>query len=761
MGKPNPYIPYDYHRSDGPEIFRGFGGIDARIAPEFASGNRPRYALNMTTRLGMFGNKVGYLNTRHGFADQPKHGFPTWSDGGNVGDVPTANVVRLQAKWSPLTGDAPAGQLVRLVGATFQYNNNDGTGWHTPAGADALNATHYPQWLVFGAPGAGKKLFVFVDQSNGLCLWDGTNFWEQSVPLPGGGNATGFQWVAEQDGRLFVGGDNVDVADRLIVHYCKAGDAGDPTDPTDTVNWSGPFGGFFPCYAGNRFSEGTRTTGIISDRGRLWVFTENGRYVVTDAGLAEEHIDFYPDFGCISGKTMWSSKGSTFWVDKSGAYEWTGGGNPRDISGEIFPLLSTYLRMKNAAGDYVGGRFFSFVWLDHYITVVRSVMEGATGDELNTWLVYDLITRGWQIWPIQATCAAVYKTGLDMHELYFCSPVNLGTQQSPQYYTYSFGKDDQNGGLPVYSDNGSDIYGLVTFGKDAWGAMYQRKQYHFLRTRVSVSGTSGTIGMKANYYIDDDDELIGQITMTNGTDQVISGSLGADKVTNGNFTGNATGWTLAGGWTYNANAVNKDSNGVGTLSQDCTEVAGETYIVQFTITGMTVGTVTPSVGGTSGIAVTANGTYKQLITAATTANLTFTPSNTARFTIDTVSMKKLTGTTSKFTRDFLAGQNIITRAQRAVTTLPVIASIENDAMLTLTSNFTGTTETGDYCKPGRFTYPTDPTSSPFHKMVFNGRPYGYFCTLEFLVHSQRQTSLKALTGLAKPIDVDKDTPNTA
>ena len=127
----------------------------------------------------------------------------------------------------------------------------------------------------------------------------------------------------------------------------------------------------------------------------------------------------------------------------------------------------------------------------------------------------------------------------------------------------------------------------------------------------------------------------------------VNGSLGmytnpgAEKVTNGTFTGDATGWTLGAAWAYNANTVVKNADGTTTLAQDVSAVADEIYRVEYAVSGWSVGTVTVSVGGVSGTARGANGTYVEYITATGTGNLIFTPTNTARFTVDTVSVKKV------------------------------------------------------------------------------------------------------------------------
>jgi hypothetical protein len=122
-------------------------------------------------------------------------------------------------------------------------------------------------------------------------------------------------------------------------------------------------------------------------------------------------------------------------------------------------------------------------------------------------------------------------------------------------------------------------------------------------------------------------------------------TLGVDVLTNGTFTGSATGWTLGTGWAYSANTVVKNADGTGTLTQALTGLTiGSVYVLTYTISAWTVGTITPSMP-TAAYTYNnrvANGTYQEtFIATATTETLTFTPSNTARFTIDTISLKKV------------------------------------------------------------------------------------------------------------------------
>ena len=117
-------------------------------------------------------------------------------------------------------------------------------------------------------------------------------------------------------------------------------------------------------------------------------------------------------------------------------------------------------------------------------------------------------------------------------------------------------------------------------------------------------------------------------------------STATNYVTNGSFTGNANSWTLGGAWHYNSNAVDKDTDGTSTLAQTTSPatVSGHTYIVNYTISNWTAGSVTAAFGGANGTARSADGIFSERITATGTGTLIFTPSNDARFTIDNISV---------------------------------------------------------------------------------------------------------------------------
>jgi hypothetical protein len=118
-----------------------------------------------------------------------------------------------------------------------------------------------------------------------------------------------------------------------------------------------------------------------------------------------------------------------------------------------------------------------------------------------------------------------------------------------------------------------------------------------------------------------------------------------DLVRNGAFTGNADYWTVpAAPWTYAANAVNKDGDGVDPLSQELVLISGKLYKITYTISGWTVGSVRARLGGgTQSDAKGADGTYSDYLIAGGVATkvLEFIPTNLSRFTIDTISVVRV------------------------------------------------------------------------------------------------------------------------
>ncbi len=122
---------------------------------------------------------------------------------------------------------------------------------------------------------------------------------------------------------------------------------------------------------------------------------------------------------------------------------------------------------------------------------------------------------------------------------------------------------------------------------------------------------------------------------------VCNNSLGANLVTNGTFDAD-TDWTKGAGWTIGS-GVATCASGSTDLSQ--TIAAGLTlnavYILSYEVTAFTSGSLQPSVGGTNGTAVTAAGTYTELIIAGATDFLIFT-SSAFLGSIDNVTLQLIT-----------------------------------------------------------------------------------------------------------------------
>lgn len=121
--------------------------------------------------------------------------------------------------------------------------------------------------------------------------------------------------------------------------------------------------------------------------------------------------------------------------------------------------------------------------------------------------------------------------------------------------------------------------------------------------------------------------------------------LGSELMPNGGtFTGSAAGWALATGWAYASNAVSKTSNGVGTLQPSSLSViANQRYDYSLVVSALTVGSVTLTCGGVTLATISANGTYSGSFLTTSNANWILTPTNTARLTVDNVSLKQRTG----------------------------------------------------------------------------------------------------------------------
>jgi len=161
-----------------------------------------------------------------------------------------------------------------------------------------------------------------------------------------------------------------------------------------------------------------------------------------------------------------------------------------------------------------------------------------------------------------------------------------------------------------------------------------------------------TFGYVANEHIDWTNAAQNLLTTGNitGKDLLASGGLGAEKVTNGTFTGSATGWTLGTGWAYVSGKARKNADGIGTLSQASGSmvtppVIGETYRIYAYISNSNGEPFTISCGGKSfTITLDYYAFWSEVFTATTTDGIVVTPGATAsRFDLDDISLKKVEG----------------------------------------------------------------------------------------------------------------------
>jgi len=130
-----------------------------------------------------------------------------------------------------------------------------------------------------------------------------------------------------------------------------------------------------------------------------------------------------------------------------------------------------------------------------------------------------------------------------------------------------------------------------------------------------------------------------------GTRATLTTYPATSEITNGDI-GGGTGWTAGTNWSVAAGkAVKASSTATATFAHDTfAATVGHTYRTVYTISGYASGALTIGLGGASGTARTADGTYTEDITATTTGGLAFTPSGTSAMSIDDVYIYDLSDT---------------------------------------------------------------------------------------------------------------------
>lgn len=134
--------------------------------------------------------------------------------------------------------------------------------------------------------------------------------------------------------------------------------------------------------------------------------------------------------------------------------------------------------------------------------------------------------------------------------------------------------------------------------------------------------------------------------------QQVSAALGSElapALTAGN-------WTVGSGWESPivGPGLIKNSDGVGTQTPSAATniVANTVYRLSITVSALSVGTATYTLGAIAGnLTLSAAATYVDYITTTNTSKLIITPSSTSRFTISAISIKVITGGTGNLTVD--------------------------------------------------------------------------------------------------------------
>ena len=137
---------------------------------------------------------------------------------------------------------------------------------------------------------------------------------------------------------------------------------------------------------------------------------------------------------------------------------------------------------------------------------------------------------------------------------------------------------------------------------------------------------------------------------------------GPELVTNGDFTGNATGWTLGTGWAYDTNNITATTaaNDTNARQTGVSLVNGGTYEITYTISGYSAGGVQVRIFGTNmrGTATTrsANGTYTEEqtinINTTVTTEVRVYAIGTTTATIDNVSVREIIARPGAIRRKF-------------------------------------------------------------------------------------------------------------
>jgi len=230
------------------------------------------------------------------------------------------------------------------------------------------------------------------------------------------------------------------------------------------------------------------------------------------------------------------------------------------------------------------------------------------------------------------TSNAVSPTSNHLLKTVVDSAVLLGTDTSPEQYAFFVNSDGT--AAVFHSVRNEELAGWTPW--DTIGPSGGDKFLSFAQSGTKLfAAVERTIDGSTVYWLEEFDP---DLTL----DACSKFDTSTELSTNGTFASDAswtkgTGWTIASGVASSSGAQSSDSD----LEQVNAAVNGTTYRVQFTLSNVTAGTITPKVCDGAGTAESADGTYVQIITASTGNNLQFTADSDFIGDIDDVTITEV------------------------------------------------------------------------------------------------------------------------
>ena len=203
----------------------------------------------------------------------------------------------------------------------------------------------------------------------------------------------------------------------------------------------------------------------------------------------------------------------------------------------------------------------------------------------------------------------------------------IDTDSAPAMFAY-----DENNDLMAFNSTDYKIYAVDD--DESVGCSVATKFFNVSGGEGGREGLVRSVSIRYKSAV----ALIVRCYLNGSTDVAVESEL-APALTQAN-------WDTTAGWDLSGSTLNHSSDGAGTISPltDLSIIAGQVYKVVITLSAVTVGNCTYTIGGTSGTTLSSATTYTDYVIASTTGDLIFTPSAAgARFTISAVSVKQITG----------------------------------------------------------------------------------------------------------------------